>query len=93
MLSPIIFEAIPKAYPIKIKHKKNILFPLAVLAFHDFIIDIGQEIPKLITMMVSNKSFMVTPLRQESPLDPMASRRLEFSSIDPIAQLIDVFYG
>jgi hypothetical protein len=50
------FEVIPQAYPNRIIHKKNKLFPLAVFALSDFRIDIGQDTPKLTTMNTSNSS-------------------------------------
>jgi hypothetical protein len=45
---------IPKIYPIHIIAIKNILLPFAVLDFNDLEIDIGQDMPKHITIIASN---------------------------------------
>jgi len=37
----------------KIRHRKNMLFPFAVFALRDFKIDTGHETPKQITIMAS----------------------------------------
>jgi hypothetical protein len=58
-------DAIPHKYPIKINTRKTKLLPLAVCDVYDFIIEIGHEIPKQITIKASNNCDinLKTPLR------------------------------
>jgi len=54
MFREISFAAIPQIYPKNTRHRKNRLFPFVVFPLRDFKIDIGHEMPKLITIIASN---------------------------------------